>query len=98
MKNKCLNCCIIEKVFVPLQCSSEEWTARATSQPIWNGFYIYSVMYDVICYYVQQIVYWTLYFGVAGFVIYIFIGQQIHDARIMLGKDKKEESKETKNI
>ena len=55
-------------------------------------------MYDIICYYVQQIVYWTLYFGVAGFVIYIFIGQQIHDARIMLGKDKKEESKETKNI
>ena len=50
-------------------------------------------MYDIICYYVQQIVYWTLYFGVAGFVIYIFIGQQIHDARIMLGKDKKEESK-----
>jgi len=58
----------------------------------------FSVMYDIICYYVQQIVYWTLYFGVAGFVIYIFIGQQIHDARIMLGKDKKEESKETKNI
>ena len=55
-------------------------------------------MYDIICYYVPQIVYWTLYFGVAGFVIYIFIGQQIHDARIMLGKDKKEESKETKNI
>ena len=60
--------------------------------------YFFSVMYDIICYYVQQVVYWTLYFGVAGFVIYIFIGQQIHDARIMLGKDEKEENKETKNI
>lgn len=60
--------------------------------------FIFLIMYDIICYYVQQVVYWTLYFGVAGFVIYIFIGQQIHDAKIMLGKDEKEENKGTKNI
>ena len=34
IKNKCFNCCIIKKEFVPLQCGSKERTARATSQPI----------------------------------------------------------------
>ena len=56
------------------------------------------VMYDMICYYVQQVVYWTLYFGVVGVVGFVFIGQQIHDVKIMFSKNKKEESKETKNI
>ena len=81
---------------IPLQCSSEEWTARATSQPILKWLLYFSVMYDMICYYVQQIVYWTLYFGVVGVVGFVLIGQQIHDVRIMFSK--KEENKETKNI
>lgn len=53
-------------------------------------------MYDTICYYVQQVLYWSLYFGVVGVVGFVFIGQQIHDVKIMFSK--KEESKETKNI
>lgn len=53
-------------------------------------------MYDTICYYVQQVLYWTMYFGVVGVVGFVLIGQQIHDVKIMFSK--KEESKETKNI
>ena len=60
------------------------------------AFIFFLIMYDTICYYVQQVLYWSLYFGVVGVVGFVFIGQQIHDVKIMFSK--KEESKETKNI
>lgn len=39
-----------------------------------------------------------IYIAIVGFLCLMLIGQQIHDARIMFGKNEEEESKETKNI
>lgn len=39
-----------------------------------------------------------IYIAIIGFLCLMLIGQQIHDVRIMFGKNEEEESKEAKNI
>lgn len=86
MQKSSENACIYGKRVVSLQCGSKDRTARATSQPLLKWLKNFTIMISFIISAIQTII----YIAIVGFLCLMLIGQQIHDVKILFGKEKTE--------